>query len=58
MAANSPIRTWTSGTTFLFAAIGAPAGLGNIWCLPYIAGEAFYGALSAAIPAVFLLGWH
>lgn len=31
-------KSWTSGTTFMLAAIGAAVGLGNIWKFPYIAG--------------------
>jgi NSS family neurotransmitter:Na+ symporter len=35
---NSQPRTWSSGLTFILAAIGAAVGLGNIWKFPYIAG--------------------
>ena len=32
-------NTWSSGFTFILAAIGAAVGLANIWKFPYIAGE-------------------
>ena len=31
-------HTWSSGTTFILAAIGAAVGLGNIWKFPYVVG--------------------
>jgi len=37
-------RTWTSGMTFILAAVGAAVGLGNIWKFPYIAGMSGGGA--------------
>ena len=32
-------QTWSSGLTFVLAAVGAAVGLGNIWRFPYVAGE-------------------
>jgi len=37
-------RTWSSGFTFVLAAVGAAVGLGNIWKFPYIAGVSGGGA--------------
>ena len=37
-------RTWSSGMTFILAAVGAAVGLGNIWKFPYIAGVSGGGA--------------
>jgi NSS family neurotransmitter:Na+ symporter len=37
-------RTWTSGLTFILAAVGAAVGLGNIWKFPYVAGVSGGGA--------------
>ena len=31
-------QTWSSGRTFILAAIGAAVGLGNIWKFPYVVG--------------------
>ncbi len=36
--------TWSSGTTFVLAAIGAAVGLGNIWKFPYVVGVSGGGA--------------
>jgi len=36
--------TWSSGTTFILAAIGAAVGLGNIWKFPYVVGVSGGGA--------------
>ena len=33
-------QTWSSGLTFILAAIGAAVGLGNIWKFPYVVGPA------------------
>ncbi|MDJ0907021.1 MAG: sodium-dependent transporter [Woeseiaceae bacterium] len=41
MVAN---RSWSSGLTFILAAVGAAVGLGNIWKFPYIAGVSGGGA--------------
>ena len=32
-------QTWSSGLTFILAAVGAAVGLGNIWRFPYVVGE-------------------
>ena len=37
-------RSWSSGLTFILAAVGAAVGLGNIWKFPYIAGVSGGGA--------------
>ena len=41
-AANT--QSWSSGFTFVLAAVGAAVGLGNIWKFPYVAGENGGGA--------------
>ena len=35
---------WSSGVTFVLAAVGAAVGLGNIWKFPYVAGVSGGGA--------------
>ena len=37
-------QTWSSGWTFILAAVGAAVGLGNIWKFPYIVGVSGGGA--------------
>jgi len=37
-------ETWSSGTAFLLAAIGAAIGLGNLWRFPFMAGQNGGGA--------------
>ncbi|MDJ0699649.1 MAG: sodium-dependent transporter [Woeseiaceae bacterium] len=37
-------HTWSSGLTFVLAAVGAAVGLGNIWKFPYVAGVSGGGA--------------
>ncbi len=37
-------KTWSSGLTFILAAVGAAVGLGNIWKFPYVAGVSGGGA--------------
>ena len=37
-------NTWSSGSTFILAAIGAAVGLGNIWKFPYVVGVSGGGA--------------
>jgi NSS family neurotransmitter:Na+ symporter len=37
--ASSDSQTWSSGWTFILAAVGAAVGLGNIWRFPYVVGE-------------------
>jgi len=38
VTSNQRDRTWSSGVTFILAAVGAAVGLGNIWKFPYVAG--------------------
>ena len=38
MTAISHDRTWSSGFTFILAAVGAAVGLGNIWKFPFVVG--------------------
>ncbi len=37
-------HTWSSGSTFILAAVGAAVGLGNIWKFPYVVGVSGGGA--------------
>ena len=37
-------QTWSSGLTFILAAVGAAVGLGNIWKFPYVVGVSGGGA--------------
>jgi NSS family neurotransmitter:Na+ symporter len=37
-------RSWSSGLTFILAAVGAAVGLGNIWKFPFVAGVSGGGA--------------
>jgi len=37
-------HTWSSGWTFILAAVGAAVGLGNIWKFPYVVGVSGGGA--------------
>ncbi len=37
-------NTWSSGVTFILAAVGAAVGLGNIWKFPYVVGTNGGGA--------------
>ena len=37
-------NTWSSGFTFVLAAVGAAVGLGNIWKFPYVVGVSGGGA--------------
>jgi NSS family neurotransmitter:Na+ symporter len=37
-------HTWSSGFTFILAAVGAAVGLGNIWKFPFVAGVSGGGA--------------
>ena len=43
MAAASS-KSWSSGFTFVLAAVGAAVGLGNIWKFPYVVGVSGGGA--------------
>ncbi|MBT8083252.1 MAG: sodium-dependent transporter [Gammaproteobacteria bacterium] len=42
--ATTSAKTWSSGFTFVLAAVGAAVGLGNIWKFPYIVGVSGGGA--------------
>ncbi|MDH3434709.1 MAG: sodium-dependent transporter, partial [Gammaproteobacteria bacterium] len=44
MTTDSSDKTWSSGLTFILAAVGAAVGLGNIWKFPYVAGVSGGGA--------------
>jgi len=44
MASIDPDRTWSSGFTFILAAVGAAVGLGNIWKFPFVVGVSGGGA--------------
>ncbi len=44
MALSTGGRSWSSGTAFMLAAVGAAVGLGNIWKFPYVAGVSGGGA--------------
>jgi len=43
-ATGATPKTWSSGITFMLAAVGAAVGLGNIWKFPYVAGVSGGGA--------------
>ncbi len=42
--AGATEKTWSSGVTFILAAVGAAVGLGNIWKFPYVVGSSGGGA--------------
>ncbi len=42
--ANEGNTTWSSGITFVLAAVGAAVGLGNIWKFPFVVGVSGGGA--------------
>ncbi|HSG58729.1 MAG TPA: sodium-dependent transporter [Woeseiaceae bacterium] len=44
MAGTGSARNWSSGFTFILAAVGAAVGLGNIWKFPFVAGVSGGGA--------------
>ena len=44
MASISHDQTWSSGFTFILAAVGAAVGLGNIWKFPFVVGVSGGGA--------------
>ena len=44
MAVSGSAHNWSSGFTFILAAVGAAVGLGNIWKFPYITGVSGGGA--------------
>ncbi len=43
-AAGDGTQSWSSGYTFVLAAVGAAVGLGNIWKFPYVVGVSGGGA--------------
>lgn len=43
-SSGNAAQTWSSGSTFILAAIGAAVGLGNIWKFPYVVGVSGGGA--------------
>lgn len=49
-------QTWSSGFTFILAAVGAAVGLGNIWKFPYVVGVSGGGAFVLVyLGCVFLI---
>ena len=42
--ATASAKTWSSGFTFILAAVGAAVGLGNIWKFPFVVGVSGGGA--------------
>ncbi|MEJ2258662.1 MAG: sodium-dependent transporter, partial [Woeseiaceae bacterium] len=42
--ATASDKTWSSGFTFVLAAVGAAVGLGNIWKFPFVVGVSGGGA--------------
>jgi len=42
--AQASEKTWSSGFTFILAAVGAAVGLGNIWKFPFVVGVSGGGA--------------
>ncbi len=42
--ATASTKSWSSGFTFVLAAVGAAVGLGNIWKFPYVVGVSGGGA--------------
>ena len=51
-----PGQTWSSGFTFILAAVGAAVGLGNIWKFPYVVGVSGGGAFVLVyLGCVFLI---
>ncbi len=44
MTVSGGTQNWSSGLTFILAAVGAAVGLGNIWKFPYVAGVSGGGA--------------
>ena len=44
LLASESEHSWSSGATFILAAIGAAVGLGNIWKFPYVVGVSGGGA--------------
>ena len=55
-ATSATTETWSSGMTFILAAIGAAVGLGNIWKFPYVVGVSGGGAFVLVyLGCVFLI---
>lgn len=44
MTVSGSAHNWSSGFTFILAAVGAAVGLGNIWKFPYVTGVSGGGA--------------
>ncbi|NIV17659.1 MAG: sodium-dependent transporter [Woeseiaceae bacterium] len=44
MTVSGGTQNWSSGLTFILAAVGAAVGLGNIWKFPYVTGVSGGGA--------------
>ncbi len=55
-SSSGTTETWSSGLTFILAAIGAAVGLGNIWKFPYVVGVSGGGAFVLVyLGCVFLI---
>lgn len=55
--AKSDHENWSSGWTFILAAVGSAVGLGNIWKFPYEAGQGGGGAFVLVyLGFVFMIG--
>ncbi len=55
-SSSGSTETWSSGLTFILAAVGAAVGLGNIWKFPYVVGDSGGGAFVLVyLACVFLI---